>query len=103
MTISNIKDLKTVAAILQKSPEVLAVEYLDKQLVYGDKASIAEMSKFKSKVKKQAPKSDLWLLMYKKISGVDPDHCREHMVQSKQQLQDYLTQLTITKDKYKDI
>jgi len=33
--------------------EVLAVEWLDKKKVFGDKASIEEMSAFKSRVKRQ--------------------------------------------------
>ena len=41
--------------------------------------------------------------MYKKISGVDSDHCRENMVNSKLQLQDYLSQLSITKAKYQNM
>lgn len=35
---------------------MLAVEFLDRKNVFGSKATIDEMSKFKSKVKKQTPK-----------------------------------------------
>ena len=38
---------------LKKRSEILACEYLDKKKMFGDKASIDEMSSFKSKVKKQ--------------------------------------------------
>lgn len=33
--------------------EILAVEWLDKKKTFGDKASLDEMSSFKSRVKKQ--------------------------------------------------
>ena len=33
--------------------EVLAVEWLDKKKLFGDKASLDEMSSFKTRVKKQ--------------------------------------------------
>ena len=52
MTVKSIEDLVTVANILKTRPEVLAVEYLDRKRIFGDKANISEMSKFKSKVKK---------------------------------------------------
>jgi hypothetical protein len=41
--------------------------------------------------------------MFKKISGVDPDLCRDHIAASKQQFQDYLAQLATTKAHCKDI
>ena len=51
-------DLKRVAKVLSKRKEVLAIEYLDKKRVFGEKASLREMSSFKSKVKKQTPVYD---------------------------------------------
>ena len=55
MTVKSVDDLKPAANKLANRPEVLAVEYLDKKNVFGSKASIKEMQKFKSKVKKQQP------------------------------------------------
>jgi len=52
MTVKSIEDLVSVANTLKTRPEVLAVEYLDRKRIFGDKANINEMSKFKSKVKK---------------------------------------------------
>lgn len=46
-------DLKPAAHALKSLESVLAVEYLDKQLVFGLRASIDEMSTFKSKVRQQ--------------------------------------------------
>ena len=43
---------------LKKSEVILACEYLDKQKVFGNKASVSEMASFKSKVKKQDPVYD---------------------------------------------
>ena len=43
---------------LKKSEVVLACEYLDKQKVFGNKATVNEMASFKSKVKKQDPVYD---------------------------------------------
>ena len=45
--------MREICKALKKKPEMLACEYLDKKRVFGDKASIDEMSSFKSKVKKQ--------------------------------------------------
>lgn len=45
-------DMQKIANNLKTRKEVLAVEWLDKKKVFGDKASIDEMSAFKSKVKK---------------------------------------------------
>ena len=45
--------MNKIANNLKQRKEVLAVEWLDKKKVFGDKASIDEMSSFKSKVKKQ--------------------------------------------------
>jgi len=45
--------LKKIANNLKLRKEVLAVEWLDKKKLFGDKASIEEMSAFKSRVKKQ--------------------------------------------------
>lgn len=50
-----LKDLKRVSEVIAQRKEVLAVEYLDKKNVFGKKASVDEMSSFKSKVKKQDP------------------------------------------------
>ena len=47
-------DLQKVANNLKQLKEVLAVEWLYKKKLYGDRASIDEMSSFKSKQKKQA-------------------------------------------------
>ena len=44
--------MKELCKALKKKPELLACEFLDKKRVFGDKASIDEMSSFKSKVKK---------------------------------------------------
>jgi len=51
MSIGSIADLKTVAELIKTMPQVLAVEYLDSKRIFGDKASLQEMQKFKSKVK----------------------------------------------------
>jgi hypothetical protein len=47
-----VQDLRKIANVLIKREEVLAVEWLDKKREFGLKASVAEMSGFKSKVKK---------------------------------------------------
>ena len=52
ITISNLEDLRKAASIIKELPDVLAVEFLDRKNVFGSKATIDEMSKFKSKVKK---------------------------------------------------
>ena len=44
--------MNKIANNLKQRKEVLAVEWLDKKKVFGDKASIDEMSSFKTKVKK---------------------------------------------------
>ena len=56
LTVSSLDDLRPAAELLKELPDVLAVEFLDRKNVFGIKASIDEMSKFKSKVKKQTPK-----------------------------------------------
>lgn len=47
------RDMKKIANNLKSQAEILAVEWLDKKKIFGDKASLDEMSSFKSKVKKQ--------------------------------------------------
>ena len=66
LTISSLDDLRKAADIIKELPDVLAVEFLDRKNVFGSKATIDEMSKFKSKVKKQNPKVD-------RPQGSDPD------------------------------
>ena len=51
-TVDDQKNMNKIANNLKKRKEVLAVEWLDKKKVFGDKASIEEMSSFKTKVKK---------------------------------------------------
>ena len=58
VALKDLLDLKRVAKVLSKRNEVLAIEYLDKKRVFGEKASLREMSSFKSKVKKQTPVYD---------------------------------------------
>ena len=53
VTTGSILQMKNLCKSLKKKSEMLACEYLDKKRVFGDKASIEEMSSFKSKVKKQ--------------------------------------------------
>ena len=53
--ITNIDDLRKAADILKEQPEILAVEFLDRKNIFGNKATIEEMSRFKSKVKRQKP------------------------------------------------
>ena len=53
VTTGSILEMKNLCKALKKKSEMLACEYLDKKRVFGDKASIDEMSSFKSKVKKQ--------------------------------------------------
>ena len=50
--ISSLEDLRKAANIIKELPDVLAVEFLDRKNVFGSKATIDEMSRFKSKVKK---------------------------------------------------
>lgn len=38
---------------MKQRKEVLAIEWLDKKKLFGDKANLDEMSAFKSRVKKQ--------------------------------------------------
>ena len=54
ITVDDLKDQKKIANNLKLRKEVLAVEWLDKKKLFGDKATIDEMSAFKSRVKKQA-------------------------------------------------
>ena len=53
VTTGSIKEMKELCKALKKKTELLACEFLDKKRIFGDKASIDEMSSFKSKVKKQ--------------------------------------------------
>ena len=48
---SELDEMKEVCKALSKRKEILACEYLDKKRVFGDKASLDEMSSFKSRVK----------------------------------------------------
>ena len=48
---AELNEMKEVCKALQKRKEILACEYLDKKRVFGDKASLDEMSSFKSRVK----------------------------------------------------
>jgi len=52
ITVDDLKDQKKIANNLKLRKEVLAVEWLDKKKLFGDRASIDEMSAFKSRVKK---------------------------------------------------
>jgi len=52
--VGSLKDQQKIANNLKFRKEVLAVEWLDKKKVFGDKASLDEMSSFKSRVKRQA-------------------------------------------------
>ena len=54
-----------MAKILSKLDFVLSIEFLDQKNVFGLKASMEEMSKFKSKIKKQVPEYDNDLEMKK--------------------------------------
>ena len=47
-----------MAKIISKLDFVLSIEFLDQKNVFGMKASMSEMSKFKSKIKKQTPEYD---------------------------------------------
>ena len=58
VTTGSILQMREICKALKKKPEMLACEYLDKKRVFGDKASIDEMSSFKSKVKKQTVEYD---------------------------------------------
>ena len=58
VTVGNIDEMKMLCKALKKRPELLACEFLDKKRIFGDKASIDEMSSFKSKVKKQEVQYD---------------------------------------------
>ena len=53
MTVPNLDDRKVIAQILSKREEILAVEFSQDKRIFGVKAGISEMSKFKSKIKKQ--------------------------------------------------
>lgn len=48
------KDQQKIANNLKFQKEVLAIEWLDKKKLFGDKASLEEMSGFTSRVKRQA-------------------------------------------------
>ena len=58
VTVGSINEMKNLCKALKKKTEMLACEFLDKKRVFGDKASIDEMSSFKSKVKKQEVQYD---------------------------------------------
>ena len=58
MTVAELDYLKPAAMLIKSLPQVLAVEFLDKKRVFGDKASIKEMQKFKSRVKKVQVKGE---------------------------------------------
>ena len=58
MKVNDKADFKKIANNLKKQKEILAVEWLQKTKVFGDKATIEEMSAFKSRVKKQAVEFD---------------------------------------------
>ena len=51
--------MNTIAKLLSGRPEVLAVEWLNKKVIFGSKAELQEMSAFKSKVKKVTPADEL--------------------------------------------
>ena len=48
-----ITEMKELCKALKKRPDILACEFLDQKRVFGGKATLDEMSAFKSKVKKQ--------------------------------------------------
>ena len=48
-----LKDIKPALKALKELPEILAIEFLNKKNVFGVKATIKEMSRFKPKIKKQ--------------------------------------------------
>ena len=52
-TVGDQNDFKKIANNLKQREEIMAVEWLDRKKVFGHKATIEEMSAFKSKVKKQ--------------------------------------------------
>jgi hypothetical protein len=56
LTVASLDDLRQAAELIKELPDVLAVEFLDRKNLFGSKATIDEMSKFRSKVKKQTPK-----------------------------------------------
>ena len=51
--LASLDDIKPAAKKLKYNQHVLAVEFLDQKNVFGMKASVEEMAKFKSNVKKQ--------------------------------------------------
>lgn len=53
VTLGEIKDIKPALKALKELPEILAIEFLNKKNVFGVKATIKEMSRFKPKIKKQ--------------------------------------------------
>ena len=57
LNLESIDDLQPVAESLAKMDYILASEFLDKQQRFGPKATVLEMAKFKSKVKKVTPKT----------------------------------------------
>ena len=52
------KTQKRIATLLSKRPDVLAVEYLQYEKVFGLQANLTEMKAFKTKVKKTVAEYD---------------------------------------------
>ena len=52
ISVEKVEDLKPIARVLSKRKEILAVEFLQRQRFFGEKASLDEMNAFKSKVRK---------------------------------------------------
>ena len=52
VTTGSIREMRALCTALKKKTEMLACEFLEKKKIFGDKASIDEMSSFKSKVRK---------------------------------------------------
>jgi len=50
--VAELEDIKPAVRILKELHEILAVEWLMKKNVFGVKANIKEMAKFKPKIKK---------------------------------------------------
>lgn len=58
ISVAKLDDIKIAVLALKKLNEVMAIEYLDKKNTFGMRASIDEMSKFRTKMKKQDPVYD---------------------------------------------
>lgn len=54
--LGEISELKKAAEILKYRDEILACEWLQRRRLFGLKADIDEMAKFKSKIRKEEPK-----------------------------------------------